>query len=520
MPQTAFRLKHWTYHPSSGRLEADGEEIELTGLTARTLDVLIAHAPHPVSLETFAQDAWRQPHLSEDTLAQRIAQLRKALGDNPRAPEFIRTLRGEGYALIAPVAPVDSPDPAQDSRPPSSSAGLPIELTLIGGVLIAAILGLGLNTMLNAPSLAPAPERADTRTPLSPVDAMIGRAGAMIALQDQDGTRRAITLLEEARLLAPDDPRVAVLLAFALSTDATKYGGDRISEAEALARSALAREPENARAWNALGYALDAQSRTDEALAAYGQSLSYDPNNGAALSSMAYLLGIQGRLYEALSHDVQALGLGRGGVYTELQIATVLRLLGDDERARRFEARALLLNPDQPVVLAGLARSALARGETEAATDLLTRVPAPRRTADMERLLGRLALLDGARETAIAHFHSAGEDALYERIALGIETVEIQDKGPWPEQHVWLAEVSVSRGQFDQAFEELNTAVNLGWRDAGALRHSPFLAPLVESGQMEPRFARIQQQIAAQAERLNRDEVLAQNLDAVLGVQP
>tara|TARA_B100001057_G_C22050528_1_gene644492 strand:+ start:197 stop:301 length:105 start_codon:yes stop_codon:yes gene_type:complete len=31
--------------------------------------------------------------------------------------------------------------------------------------------------------------------------------------------------------------------------------------------------------------------------------------------------------------------------------------------------------------------------------------------------------------------------------------------------------------------------------------------------------ARIQQQIAAQADRLNRDEVLAQNLDAVLDVQ-
>lgn len=32
-------------------------------------------------------------------------------------------------------------------------------------------------------------------------------------------------------------------------------------------------------------------------------------------------------------------------------------------------------------------------------------------------------------------------------------------------------------------------------------------------------FARIRQQIAAQADRLNRDEVLAQNLDAVLDVQ-
>jgi len=518
VPQTAYRLKYWTYQPSSGRLTSAETETELTGLTARTLDVLIAHAPHPVSLETFAEEAWRQTHLSEDTLAQRIAQLRKALGDNPRAPEFIRTLRGEGYALIAPVETLGNETDIPDDASPSG--GLPIELKLLGGVLIAAILGLGVNWMQQALTAPMAATVSDASGPVRPVDAMLSRAGAMIALQDEDGTRRAIALLQDARTLAPEDPRAMTLLAVALCTEATKYGGQRIEEAEALARAALDRDPQNARAWSALGYALDAQSRSDEALAAYGQSLAYEPDNGAALSSMAYLLSVQGRLYEALQADVRALELGRGRVYTELQVANVLRLLGDDARSAAFEARADMLNPDHPVVLSGLAEAALARGANVEARAFLTRLPQARSTGALQRLLGRLALLEGDREEAVARFETAGDDALYERIALGLESVEIENKSQWPEQHVRFAEIASAQGDDIQALEDLNTAVNLGWRDAGALRHSPFLTDLVESGQMEPLFARIQQQIAAQAERLNRDEVLAQNLDAVLGVQP
>ena len=514
MPQTAFHLKHWTYQPSSGRLTSLDAEAELTGLTARTLDVLIAHAPGPVSLETFAEQAWRQAHLSEDTLAQRIAQLRKALGDNPRAPEFIRTLRGEGYALIAPVEAVQMGTDAPDG------ARWPLELMVLGGVLVAAILGLSVNWMIDVRTDASPRPLAETSGPIRPVDALLSRAGAMIALQDEDDTRRAIALLEDARTLAPEDPRVEVLLAVALSTDATKYGGDRIAEAEALARSALDREPENAQAWSALGYALDAQSRTDEALAAYGQSLSYDPDNGAALSSMAYLLSVQGRLYEALRADVRALELGRGRVYTELQVANVLRLLGDEERARRFEARAQLLNPDQPVVLSGLAKAALARGETDMAYDFLTRLPPDQRTGSIQHLLGRLALLDGDEAQAITLFELAGGVARFERAALGLAPLQTADRGQWPEEHVRWAELACAQGEFDRALEDLQTAVSLGWRDAGALRHSPFLSELIESGAAEPVFTRIQQQIAAQAERLNRDEVLAQNLDAVLDVQP
>jgi thioredoxin-like negative regulator of GroEL len=183
-------------------------------------------------------------------------------------------------------------------------------------------------------------------------------------------------------------------------------------------------------------------------------------------------------------------------------------------------AGAALLNPEHPVVLAGLAQAALARGETETAHDLLTRLPANRRTGAIHQLLGRLALLQGDRARAVQLFETAGAAALSERIALGLETDSPEDAGQWPEQHVGLAELASAEGDLDRAIQALNTAVALGWRDEDALRRSPFLGPVLETGRTEPVFERIRQQIAAQAERLDRDEVLTQTLDASLNIQP
>jgi len=82
--ETSVMLNGWRYAPQTGQLSGEGEDQVLTGLTARVLNVLITHAPAPVSLEQFAQEAWKQAHLSEDTLAQRIAVLRKVLTMTPR----------------------------------------------------------------------------------------------------------------------------------------------------------------------------------------------------------------------------------------------------------------------------------------------------------------------------------------------------------------------------------------------------------------------------------------------------
>jgi len=506
-------LNHWTYDPKTGRLESEGENQVLTGLTARVLDVMIAHAPDPVSLEVFAEQAWKQSHLSEDTLAQRIATLRKALGDDPKDPQFIRTVRGEGYALIAEM----SSEPDASATTPTLTRP-PWELIGMGGAIVLMIAALGLNMALNPAPQAQIPE-AQT---LSVTDSLLSRATTLIALQDREGVQRGIGLLEDARLEAPQDPRVMTALALALSTEATKHGGNRASEAEELARAAIALTPERAAAWRALGYALDAQGQIDPALDAYGQSLVFDPNDGGALSSTAYLLSVRGRLYEALQMDVQSLQVGHAGLFTELQIAHVLTLLGDTERADAFAIRAQRLNPDHPVVLAGLARLAIAQGDLTRAAQLLNSAPEREQQDSIAQLQGRIALAQGDELTARTWFDRASHRGRAERMALEQTSPDDLDRliGDWPDNHVQAAEIAAAQGNVELALTRLNTAIGLGWRNEAWLDASPFLAPVMQTEAAAPMRAQIQNNIAAQADRLNRDGSLTEALDTVLGVQP
>jgi len=520
-------LNGWRYAPQTGQLSGEGEDQVLTGLTARVLNVLITHAPAPVSLEQFAQEAWKQTHLSEDTLAQRIAVLRKVFDDDAKAPRFIRTIRGEGYALIADLTALDTtaqdltPDTTEDAPPRRHT---PWELAALAAGMVVMIAVLVGNMALNRTPEPRAARAADIAAPRldSPVDTLLDRANTLIALQDRESGARAIGMLEEALALAPDDHQVMTALAVALSTDATKYGGTRAVDAEALARRAVEIAPDYDSGWAALGYALDAQDRLEEAMIGYEQALQINPTNGGALASLAYLMGQRGRFHEALDLDLRALEAGRGGIYTELQIARVLRILGDDARARAFEGRALLLNPGHPVVVYGLAQAEIARGAYGAASAMLDQAPEDEQRGDIAKLRARLALLNNDTALARTWLDRAEGAAQVERLALtdpGAEQPPEPQTGH-PVQALLAAEIAAAHGDSAQAVAYLNTAVSLGWRDAGLLRHSPFLAALMQSDDGEAVLARIQQQIAAQTDRLNRDESLTDRLDAVINAQP
>ncbi|TGY90360.1 hypothetical protein E5163_04355 [Marinicauda algicola] len=493
------------------RLERAGERIALPDLSARVLGVLIDRAPEPVSAAELARAAWHLEHVSEDTIAQRIALLRKALGDDPRDPAFIRTVRGRGYALMA------TPRPARRASPAlaASLAGL----VLLGGASAGALL------------VRPAPEPASGPVAPSEVDTLLAHARAQLGLHQREETDRAIALLRDALIRAPSDARVQTALSFALSTRVTKFGGgpDEVAEAEALARAVIERHAHDGAAWHALGYALDAQGRIGEAIAAYRQARADAPDDYAAASSAAYLLKIRGRLHEALALEAETLGATTVSLYRDLQIADALDLAGDTGRSDRFAERALLINPDHPVVLAGLATIALRRGDRAEAERLLDRAqPRERATGELARIEGRLRLLRGDEAGAREGFERAGEDGMLDALALAyrlgeevrpVEAVIVELAVPgttWPEYHVRLAEVAAAGGAADLALSRLHTAVDLGWRDAASLTGSPFLASLQETGALEPVLSRIRREAGAQAGLVERDEALLSRLDAAL----
>ncbi len=86
------------------QLTRDGQNIKLTRLTFRVLEVLVEAAPNLVTHDELVDRAWGPKRvISPENISQRIMMLRQSLGDNADHPTYIEGLRGEGFRLIPEV---------------------------------------------------------------------------------------------------------------------------------------------------------------------------------------------------------------------------------------------------------------------------------------------------------------------------------------------------------------------------------------------------------------------------------
>ena len=84
-------------------------EIDGVRVDAKTMDVLVALASSVSNVMSVAQlleRVWPNVVVGDNVVHQAIAHLRKAVGDNPRAPRYVQSIPKRGYRLIAPVAPM------------------------------------------------------------------------------------------------------------------------------------------------------------------------------------------------------------------------------------------------------------------------------------------------------------------------------------------------------------------------------------------------------------------------------
>ncbi len=77
-----------------------GRPVELTGLEFDILVALARRAGRVVPRDALLEEAGRADvHVGERTVDVHISHLRQKLGDDPRAPRIIKTVRGVGYVL-------------------------------------------------------------------------------------------------------------------------------------------------------------------------------------------------------------------------------------------------------------------------------------------------------------------------------------------------------------------------------------------------------------------------------------
>src|SRR5262245_36503172 len=97
------------------------EPLVLPSRTVQALRILVEAQGKVVDKETLVRAIWPDTFVGDDSLAQTISALRKALGDNPAEPRYIRTVSRRGYRFVGncvwepaareaePVATVPSP---------------------------------------------------------------------------------------------------------------------------------------------------------------------------------------------------------------------------------------------------------------------------------------------------------------------------------------------------------------------------------------------------------------------------
>jgi DNA-binding winged helix-turn-helix (wHTH) protein len=89
-----------------------GRAVHLTPKAFARLEYLLERRPRALTKSQILERVWPATFVSETNLASLVKEIRRALGDDAKAPRFVRTVRGFGYTFAGDVAIEPQPGPA------------------------------------------------------------------------------------------------------------------------------------------------------------------------------------------------------------------------------------------------------------------------------------------------------------------------------------------------------------------------------------------------------------------------
>ncbi len=103
--------------PANALLWRDDEQIVLRHKTFEVLRYLVDHPGQLVTKVEMLDAVWGKVAVGDTMPAICVAELRRALGDQAKMPQFIETVHRRGYRFIAPVTQATAMSPALRSQP-------------------------------------------------------------------------------------------------------------------------------------------------------------------------------------------------------------------------------------------------------------------------------------------------------------------------------------------------------------------------------------------------------------------
>jgi Tol biopolymer transport system component/DNA-binding winged helix-turn-helix (wHTH) protein len=149
-----IRFGPFTLDLESRQLTSGGEDVHLEPKAFELLSALVLARPKALSKADLQERLWPGTFVAEANLSNLVAEIRAALGDPARAPKYVRTAHGFGYAFCGdaeqvtdPVDAAPAPVASESSHavqadepggsPPPKSSRVP---WLVAGVLAVALI--------------------------------------------------------------------------------------------------------------------------------------------------------------------------------------------------------------------------------------------------------------------------------------------------------------------------------------------------------------------------------------------
>ena len=98
-----YRCADVEIDPSLGCVKRGGEEQHLRQQSFHLLLYVIEHRQRLISKEELIENFWQGAAVTDNAIVQCVKEIRRALGDDPHEPRFIRTIHKIGYRFIASV---------------------------------------------------------------------------------------------------------------------------------------------------------------------------------------------------------------------------------------------------------------------------------------------------------------------------------------------------------------------------------------------------------------------------------
>ena len=104
-----LRIGAWCLDPSSGVISKNGTTARLDARAMRLLLCLAEHPGEVVSIDVLLEQVWPDVVVTQDSVYQAIASLRRLLGDDAKEPAYIATVPRLGYRMVAEVGHAAKP---------------------------------------------------------------------------------------------------------------------------------------------------------------------------------------------------------------------------------------------------------------------------------------------------------------------------------------------------------------------------------------------------------------------------